>query len=499
MADDPVQLDIREVSKTFGGTRALDDVSIAVARGTVHAFVGENGAGKSTLGRIVAGVLAPDSGVLILAGTPVAFASPRQALDRGVALVAQELALVPRLTVAENVFLGVEPSRAGLIDRRGLDAAYRRLAADAGFDLAATTRVADLPLAQQQQVEILRALARNAQLIVFDEPTAALSAEDAARFRIVVRSLATTGRTVLLISHFLPEVLDLADTVSILRDGRVVQTGPAATETEASLITGMLGRSLGRIFPAKVPAPPDAPIVLDVEGLEARGVRGVSLTVRAGEIVGLAGLIGAGRSELARAIYGAAPSSSTRLMVGGAGVGQRPQSALSAGVALIPESRKDEGLVLGRSVRENVSLSHLGAFSRFAVVRRRAESTAVRTALATVGAPDRPEAPAVTLSGGNQQKLLYARAFLGRPRLLIADEPTRGVDIGSKRDIYEHLVSLASSGCAILLVSSEIEELLGLAHRIIVMRAGTIAGELQGDLISEEAILNAAFGTGRAA
>ena len=499
MADDPVQLDIRGVSKTFGGTHALDDASIAVARGTVHAFIGENGAGKSTLGRIVAGALTPDSGTLVLAGVPVAFASPRQALDHGVALVAQELALVPRLTVAENVFLGVEPSRLGLIDRAGLGAAYRRLAGDAGFDLPATARVETLSLAQQQQVEILRALARNAQLIVFDEPTAALLAEDAARFHLVVRSLTEAGRTVILISHFLPEVIDLADTISILRDGRVVRTGPAADETEATLIAGMLGRSLGRTFPDKIPAPANAATVLDVRDLEAPGVRGVSLTVRAGEIVGLAGLIGAGRSELVRAIYGAVPSSSTRLVVGADGVGQRPGVALRAGVALIPESRKDEGLVLGRPVRENVSLSRLGFFSRLGVVRRGPEAAAVRVALATVGAPDRQEAQAVTLSGGNQQKLLFARALLGQPRLIIADEPTRGVDIGSKREIYEHLVALAAKGVAILLVSSEMEELMGLAHRVIVMRAGRVAGELVGEAISEEAILNYAFGAGRAA
>lgn len=496
MADDPVQLDIRGVSKTFGGTRALDDVSIAVARGTVHAFIGENGAGKSTLGRIVAGVLTPDSGTLVLAGEPVAFASPRQALDRGVALVAQELALVPRLTVAENVFLGVEPSRLGIVDRHSLDAAYRNLAAEAGFDLPSTARVGGLSLAQQQQVEILRALARNARLIVFDEPTAALSAEDGSRFHGVVRSLTAAGRTVILISHFLPEVLDLADAISILRDGRVVRTGPAGVETEASLISGMLGRSLGRTFPAKVPAPPDAPTVLDVRDLEAPGVRRVSLSVRAGEIVGLAGLIGAGRSELVRAIYGATPSSSTRLVVGGASVGQRPRAALGAGVALIPESRKDEGLILGRPVRENVSLARLGAFSRLGVVRRRAEAAAVRGALATVGAPDRQEAQAVTLSGGNQQKLLFARAVLGSPRLIIADEPTRGVDVGSKREIYEHLVGLAARGVAILIVSSELEEVIGLAHRVVVMRGGRVSGELVGEAISEEAILNAAFGTG---
>ncbi len=300
MTDDPVHLDVRGVGKTFGSTRALDDVSVGIRSGSVHAFVGENGAGKSTLGRIIAGVFPPDSGSLVLRGTPVSFASPRQALQQGVALVAQELALVPRLSVAANVFLGAEPRRRGLIAGRTLHERFLRLAAETGFELPADEPVAQLSIGRQQQVEILRALARDAQLIVFDEPTASLSAVEAAHLHVIVRRLAASGRSVVLVSHFLPEVLDLADTVTILRDGRVVRTGPAADETEASLIAGMLGRSVGRTFPPKVPPSPDARVALAVEDLRAPGVDGVSLRIHAGEIVGLAGLIGAGRSELAR-------------------------------------------------------------------------------------------------------------------------------------------------------------------------------------------------------
>jgi len=489
----PVHLDVQGVGKTFGSTRALDNVSVTIASGTVHAFVGENGAGKSTLGRIIAGVFPPDQGELVLRGTPVAFNSPRQALERGIVLVAQELALVPQLSVAHNVLLGAEPRRYGFVDREELEHRFQELRTGAGFELPGEAPVGRLSIALQQQVEILRALARQAQLIVFDEPTAALSAAEAERFHRIVRDLAATGRTVILVSHYLAEVLELSDTVTILRDGRIVRTAPAAEETEASLISGMLGRSLGRTFPPKAETS-DGPPALVVEGLTAPGVRDVTLAVRAGEIVGLAGLIGSGRTELARAIFGAARASAGRVVVAGTDVAGGPAASLRAGVAMIPESRKDDGLSLGRPVRENVSLASLRQMSRLGIVQRGLERERVRAALGQVTAPPILEAPAVALSGGNQQKLLFARAVLGSPRVLIADEPTRGVDVGAKREIYEHLVALAASGVAVLLISSEIEELLGLAHRLLVMRAGRVVAELDRGAMSEEAILSAAFG-----
>jgi ABC-type sugar transport system ATPase subunit len=494
MSEAPPHLEIRGVGKSFGATRALDDVSLEVRAGTVHGFVGENGAGKSTLGRIIAGVFPQDDGMLVLRGSPASFSSPRQALQHGIALVAQELALVPRLNVAENVLLGAEPRRRGVIDRRELLARFERLCAATGFDLPANEPVGGLAIGVQQQVEILRALARDASLVVLDEPTASLSAAEAASLHAVIRRLAGSGRTVVLVSHFLPEVLELADTVTILRDGRVVRTGPAAAETEDSLIAGMLGRSLGRTFPPKHPPAADAPVALAVEDLFAPGVRGVSLTVQAGEIVGLAGLIGAGRSELARAVFGATPSAAGHVGVGRSPLHGGPRAALAAGVAMIPESRKDEGLFLGRPVRENVSVASLRGLSRFGFMRRGREAERVRGAMATSRVAASLEVPASVLSGGNQQKLLFARALLEDRVVLIADEPTRGVDIGAKREIYEQLATLAGAGVAILLISSEIEELLGLAHRVLVMRAGRIVAELAGEAITEEAVLNASFG-----
>lgn len=490
-----LHLEARGIGKSFGATRALDDVSVAIATGSVHAFVGENGAGKSTLGKIIAGVIPQDQGDLVLRGAAVGFRSPREALGRGIALVAQELALVPQLTVAQNVFLGAEPRKAGFIDRRALHRRFTRLAAESGFALESGAVVGRLPLAQQQQVEILRALAREADLIVLDEPSASLSAHEVGRLHEIVRALRASGRAVILVSHFLAEVLELADTVTVLRDGRVVRTGPAADENEGSLVTAMLGRSARRTYPDKRPPPATSPVVLATRALSAAGVDDVSLSVRAGEIVGLAGLIGAGRTELARAIYGATPVTHGEMRVRGAALSGSPEGSLRAGVVLIPESRRDDGLLVRRPVRENVSLASLRSLQRLGIVRRRAERARVAEALARVTGSSLLEAPAGSLSGGNQQKLLFARALLAGPGVLIADEPTRGVDVGAKREIYELLVELAADGMAILLISNEMEELLGLAHRVCVMRRGRLVANLQGEAMTEESILAAAFGT----
>jgi simple sugar transport system ATP-binding protein/ribose transport system ATP-binding protein len=494
-ASSDVLLDVRGLGKSFGATRALDDVSIEIRRGTVHAFVGENGAGKSTLGKIIAGVFPPDQGDLVLRGEPVAFRSPREALERGIAIVAQEVALVPQLTVAQNVFLGAEPRRAGFIDRRRLTQGFAQLATASGFDLDGRAVVGGLSIAEQQQVEILRSLARDADLIVLDEPTAALSAAESDRLHEIVRTLRAGGRTVILVSHFLVEVLELADAVTILRDGRVVRTGPTAEETEGRLVAAMLGRPIGQVYPAKRLPSDDAPIALSVQGVNAPGVEDVSLEVRAGEIVVLAGLIGAGRSELARAIYGATTRTAGDVRHGPAALVGTPEDSLRSGVAMIPESRKDDGLLLHRTIRENVSLSSLPRRARFGFVQRRREHADVTDALDKVSGSRLLEAQAGTLSGGNQQKLLFARAMLIRPDVLIADEPTRGVDVGAKHDIYELIVGLAADGMAVLLISNEIEEVLGLAHRVVVMRQGRLVAELVGDAMTESAILEAAFGT----
>jgi ABC-type sugar transport system ATPase subunit len=527
-----VHVELRDISKSFGGTHALEGVSLAIGHGSIHAMVGENGAGKSTLGKIISGVHSPDHGQLLLAGEPVRFRSPRDAISRGVILIAQELATVPSLTVAENVFLGVEPRQAGFQNRRELRRRYTDLAASVGFELDGDANVGRLRTADQQKVEILRALCRNAQLIVMDEPTAALSRLDAEALHLVVRQLARSGTTVVLVSHFLNEVLELADKVTILRDGRLVQTVPAAGQTEDSLLSAMLGRPLDAAFPPRRLVPADAPVLLSVRGLTAPGVNDVSFDLRAGEILGLAGLVGAGRTELARAVYranrvragtvsvmgpaaaagpagpagpvgaagragpvGAAGRAGPAGAAGMVSVTGTPRTAMRAGLAMIPESRKEQGLLPGRSVVENVTLSSLAQISRAGIVRRRPERRAVRDMLTKVDVRGGGQAVAASaLSGGNQQKLLFARSLLRDPLVLIADEPTRGVDVGAKRAIYELLASLTGRGLGVLLISSDVEEILGLAHRVLVMRAGQIAAEFTGDAATEAAILGAAFG-----
>jgi rhamnose transport system ATP-binding protein len=489
-------VELVDIGKSFGGVRALDGISLTIGKGSIHALVGENGAGKSTLGKILAGVIAPDRGQLLIGGEPVAFRSPREAIVRGIVLIAQELSVAPALSVAENVFLGTEPRRAGFVARRALRRRYDELAAAAGFELSGDLPGRGLRTADQQKVEILRALCRDARLIVMDEPTAALPRSDADRLYQVVRRLAAGGTTIVLVSHFLREVAELADEVTILRDGHLVRTAPAVDETEETMLSSMLGRSLGTAFPARRPVPAQAPIVLQAHGLSAPGVHDVSLDVRAGEILGLAGLVGSGRTELARALCRAQRVTAGTVSVAGAPLtGQGPWAALRAGMAMIPESRKEQGLMLGRPIAENVSLASLTRLSDLGLVRRRAERQAVARVLGQVGVGVPAQAaPVSTLSGGNQQKVLFARILLRGPRVLVADEPTRGVDVGAKRAIYELLTSLAAEGLGVLLISSDAEEILGLAHRVLVMRAGRIAAELRGEAMTEAAILAAAFG-----
>jgi len=491
-----LSIELRGVGKSFGGVPVLAGIDVTFAPGSVHALVGENGAGKSTLSKIISGVYTHDTGALIVDGESVSFGSPREALDRGIATIAQELALVPALSVAENVFLGREPRTLGWVDRRKLRRSFVALAEQTGFTLDPDVPVGSLRTADQQKVEILRALARGASFIIMDEPTAALSGHDTELLHDVVRQLAASGHTVLLISHFLGEVLELADTVTILRDGRLIRTAPASQETESSLIEAMLGRSLGSVFPEKS-APPattsDRAPALEVDGLSGHGFSDISLTVACGEIVGLAGLVGAGRSEIAHAIFGADRRTSGTVRVDGREVPGDIPAAMRSGLFMIPESRKDQGLVLGRPIRQNVSLSNLGLVSTggwldFAKERRESRQMLDRV---TVAGDDRRDVS--SLSGGNQQKVLFARA-LAKPRsVLIADEPTRGVDVGSRRAIYDLIAEQAASGIGVLVISSDVEELLGLAHRILVVRSGRIVARLAGDEMTEHNVLTAAF------
>ena len=496
MADPVPHVEFHNVTKRYGATVAVAQAHLTVMRGHVHALVGENGAGKSTLGKLVAGLIVPDEGDILVSGQAVHFGSPRDALHHGITTIAQELSLVPSRSVIENVFLGIEDSVGGVVRRGALEARYKELVRQAGIDIPGDAKVRSLSVAGQQKVEILRAVARRSQLIIMDEPTARLASSDAASLRILIRSLAAGGTTVVLISHFIEEVLEVADTVTVMRDGRIVRTSPTSVETKDTLIEAMIGRSLAAAFPAKRPAPADAPVILRVNGLTREPYfREISFDIRAGEIVVLAGLIGAGRSEVARGLFGADPHTSGHVELNGKQIhASSPRDAMRQGIAMIPESRKEQGLILDRAVRENVSLPHLKRFSRAGVIAQARERTGVGESIRNVGVRLASiNQRARSLSGGNQQKVLFARWLLTKPKLLIADEPTRGIDVGSKRNIYDLLVDLASAGAGVLVISSELEEVLGLAHRILIMREGRIAGELDGQTATEADVIALAF------
>ncbi|MDR5699328.1 sugar ABC transporter ATP-binding protein [Agromyces aerolatus] len=490
------QLSLAGLSKSFDGAHALQDVSIEIRPGTVHALIGENGAGKSTLGKIVAGIHSADAGTISADGEIVHFSSPRDALRHGITMVAQEIALVGTRSVIENVYLGSELHRGPFVRTRELRRAYERLIDEVGIRLPATALVDDLTVADQQKVEILRAIARQAKVIVMDEPTARLATHEALALRSIVKRLRDRGTTIIYVSHFLEEVLDVSDEITILRDGRRVTTGPAHGQTATGLVEQMIGRSLDSTFPPKSPPPVEAAVRLRVSGLASHAFAGVDLEVRRGEIVAITGMVGSGRSEVLRAIYGSDRSHAGTVELDGVPRDRRtPGRSIRAGVSFVSESRKTDGLILDFAVRDNVSLPSLARFTRAGLVRRKAEAAAVAETTSAVGVKLQGILDTVgTLSGGNQQKVMFAKALLGEPVLLLVDEPTRGVDVGAKRQIYGLLTELARRGLGVLLVSSEMEEVIGLAHRVVVMRRGRLAGTLAHDELTEQGIAALAFG-----
>jgi ABC-type sugar transport system ATPase subunit len=489
-------VEVRGLSKHFGGAIALRDVSLAVRQGAIHGLVGENGAGKSTLARIMAGLIRPDAGEICIHGTPATLRSPRDALRLGLTTITQEGSLVESRSVIDNVFLGDERTAFGFLARSRLRRRYAEVSDTTGFEIESDLRVKDLRLADKQRVEVLRAVARDARFLVFDEPTAALNEAESAQLLSVIRNLRDAGRTIVYVSHFLEEVLDLCDEVTILREGAVVRTAAAQNEAPRSLIDSMLGRSLDVLFPERRPLKASAPVALDVRQLGRGGAfKDVTFHVRQGEIVGLAGLAGSGRSELVRAIFGADRPDTGDVYVHGRRLRIRtPRDAIKAGLVLIPEDRKDQGLLMRRSLRENLSLPFLSDVSRAGALDRRAERRRTRDLADRLSVRGGSlESPVHHLSGGNQQKAVFGKWLFREPRVLIADEPTRGIDVGSRLSIYEMCTDAAARGLAVVLVSSELLELLGLAHRILVMRTGSIVAEFEGE-ISEATVMHAAFG-----
>ncbi len=492
----PDSLRLAGVSKRYGSTTVLRDANLGLQPGRVHAVIGENGAGKSTLLMIAAGLIQPDEGEVQTPGG----STHQRGLRPGVALVSQELSSVPGMTVLENVTLGLPESRLGSLRRGSARRVFETACSTVGVNLPADRRARDLSLADQQWLEVLRAVARRPRVLLLDEPTAALDADGSARLLALLRSLSDQGMAILLVSHFLGEVREVADDVTVLRDGSVVRSGPAGSETEDELVQLMVGRSLSTLYPEKAEVPESAPVIFEANGIhDGLVVHDVSLRVRRGEIVGLAGLVGSGRSEFAQCAFGARRVRSGQVTLGGASA-RAPRSVRStmrAGLALIPEDRKGQGLVLGRSIQENLILASLGRVSSFGFVRRRrvtdlasrwlgATDVRARSALSRIG----------DLSGGNQQKVLIAKWLLREPLLLIADEPTRGVDVAAKVAIHRLLVQAAAEGRGVVLISSELDELLGLAHRILVFRQGTVVAELTGSAMTPGRVMSAAFGAG---
>jgi ribose transport system ATP-binding protein len=489
-------LEVVSIRKRFGATQALDDVDLDLRAGEVHALAGENGAGKSTLGKIISGLYKQDEGTILLDGVPVGRWDTHKAQRHGVVLIAQELSLVPELSVADNVFLGVEHHRFGTL-QRDVKNRFEDLNASAGFDLRSQDRVGSLRIADQQKVEIMRALARDARLIIMDEPTSSLTSDEVDKLHVVIKSLSAQGRTVVYISHFLEALLSTSDRVTVMRDGRKVKTANSEDESKQSIVEAMLGRSLVRTFPPRPPRPPnDVEPKIEVRSISGdNGVRDVSLVIRPGEIVGLAGLVGSGRSEIARLIFGADPLSSGDILVDGKRIDKPgPRDSARRGIVMIPEDRRAEGLILVRSIRENVSLPHLELVAKSGVLARSRESMRVSALVKRLAVlPPRIASPVADLSGGNQQKVLFAKWLMGNPSVIILDEPTRGVDIGAKVNIYEIITKLAEDGAAILMISSEHEEVLALSHRVFLVRDGGILKEIDPQDSSVDDVLLSLF------
>jgi len=468
------------IVKTFPGVRALDGVSFDVERGEVHALVGENGAGKSTLMKVLAGAYRADAGEVRVDGSAVSIDGPRAAEALGIGMIYQEFNLVPHLGVVENVMLGHEPLRGVFLDRKKAREETIAGLAEFGIALPLDLPARRLSVAEQQMVEIAKALVRRARLIVMDEPTAALTEREIdALFGLIAR-LKAQGVAFVYISHRLEELPRVADRITVIRDGRTIETRPAREMPQDEVIRLMVGRPLQSHFPELPPVPQDAPVVLDVRGLcAATGVRDVSFAVRAGEIVGLAGLVGAGRTEIVRAVAAADRPSAGEVLVHGKRIeAHGPHRAIEAGIALITEDRKAQGLVLGMSVRENTTLAHLELFAPHGLVERKAEESVTNAQIAElrIRTPN-GEQVVRNLSGGNQQKVVLAKWLIGNADVYLFDEPTRGIDVGAKAEIYALMVELLRRGAAIVMVSSELPEVIGMSHRILVVGEGRIRAE----------------------
>jgi ABC-type sugar transport system ATPase subunit len=479
-----------DITKRFPGVVALSGVSFDVHGGSCHAVCGENGAGKSTLGKILAGVYQPDGGEVLLDGAPTGFTSPREALASGVALVHQELAFCENLTVADNLCLGRLPSRFGFVDRAELRRRAEVLLEPVGGGIDPDRAMASLSVAEQQLVQIAAAVGAGARVIVFDEPTSSLGEDETVRLYTLIDALKARGVAILYVSHRMPEIYRLCDTITVLRDGQHVATQPASELDEAVLVRLMIGRQLEQYFPAHANVARGEER-LRVEGLTRPGrFADVSFSVHAGEVVGLAGLVGAGRSEIAQAIFGLDPDVTGRVLVRGRPVAIRHAAdAMAQGIGFVPEDRKKQGLVLSMRTRENATLPTLSRLSRLGWIDLLAERTTTQKYFERLRVRATQESITAALSGGNQQKIVMAKWLAANCDILILDEPTRGVDVGAKAEIHSWVDKLASDGVAVLVISSELPELINLSSRVLVLRSGHVVGEVPREEATQDHLL----------
>ncbi|MCD2170997.1 sugar ABC transporter ATP-binding protein [Microbacterium sp. JC 701] len=487
-------LELRRVMKSFGPVVALRSGSLVLDRGSIHALIGENGAGKSTLVKIIAGLYRRDDGDFLLDGESVDFASTAQSKAAGIAVIYQEPTLFPDLSVTENIFMGRQPiGRLGRIDRAAMREEATQIFQRLGVALDPDRVTEGLSIADQQIIEIAKAISLDARVLIMDEPTAALSGVEVERLFAVARSLRDEGRALLFISHRFDEVFALCDTVTVMRDGAYVHTTPLADTTVDDLVRQMVGRDVTELFP-KLPSTP-GDVVLEVDGLTRKGVfRDVSFSLRAGEIVGLAGLVGAGRSEVARAIFGVDSYETGTVRLNGAVLPKGDvRRATARGLALVPEDRRKQGLVLDEGVSRNITLAIRAKLSRWGLLRAADENRAAREWASRLEVKTAAlDATTGTLSGGNQQKVVIGKWLATEPKVLIVDEPTRGIDVGTKSEVHRLLSELAQQGLAILMISSELPEVLGMADRVLVMREGRLTGEFARADATPEAVMYAA-------
>lgn len=492
-------LECRDLSKSFGGTKALQNVELHIKRGEVHALVGENGAGKSTLMKAIIGLHKVDSGTITFEGKPYKVNGPAEAIKKGITMIHQELNPEPYLTVAENIFLHNEDVKGVFLNKKVTNERAEKILKEFDFNISPTHLVGDLSLAQAQMIEIMKAVSSDAKLVIMDEPTSSLDNEETERLFKTIRQLKEKGVSVVYISHRMEEIFSICDTVSVFRDGQYIDCRPISEVTQDSLISMMVGREVKNVFPKAECEIGD--VVFKVEGLTGKGFENISFEVRKGEILGLTGLAGAGRSETMRAIFGLDPLDSGKIYLDGKEiVNKNPRQAINNGIAMVNEDRRSYGLCLYRSISENISLPNLPVYQRGLLLnkRREKEENGKYAEMLTVKAASLDE-DAIALSGGNQQKVVLAKWLMSNPKVLILDEPTRGVDVGAKSEIHSLMCEFAKQGLAVIMISSELPEVMAMSDRLLVYHEGKINGELlrediKSGEVTQETILAKEFG-----